>query len=207
MLAPVDPYVPACGAKRSIALKGPMREPYVRMLTETLKREGFFHVQIGNMIFLKLINPESYFRQAPLFGDIHNLLINTEWRIAMNIARGTVLDNVNHPPPDILIAAIEQAKVNYDSLGGVDENFFLKGIGPVFAFDCEVFRAAALKVEDMGEGELDHFELKIPLPERCHLIMIRSWSQKCGRLIPAERRRSSFMKDIMQGTNKQSFPM
>jgi len=59
-------------------------------------------------------------------------------------------------------------------LGGI--LFFL------FGYDCELFRAATIRIEDMRPDEMLHFVPKSPLPAGCDFFRVRAWNEKCGRL-------------------------
>jgi len=132
-LLPLKPYVPICGRRDDHVLHGPMREQYVALLAQSMAEEGFRYYRDGNTILVPV---------WPVFdGRRHR-----DWA---NIAEGVQIGpHFYRPPAPVLrLLGIEGPYGPYPrSKEGSSAQY-----GPDYRFveDCNLFRAAVLKVEAM----------------------------------------------------------
>lgn len=154
LFAPLEHYRPACDAWREIEFEGPMRDAYVDHLTEALTEEAFGHIRIGNEVFVRLVYPFHYFSNLPTWASLDGFLINTEWRIAANIARGYGPDDSRIKPPPALIELVEKHKMalirRFPEKDWTDPEYS----SDIFFRNCELIRAAAIRIEDMQPEDL-----------------------------------------------------
>lgn len=148
-LAPIVPYAPGCKPHRSPTIQGPLREQYLQGIDEVFDRERIIHVRIGGTIYWPLLelldrNFLLSFVDEPFFRSRHDLLINTEWKLASSIADDMFLDGTI-PPSAVLMEAIRASEQTYgpyprvtedgDRIYGPDERFT----------ECELMRLAIVE--------------------------------------------------------------
>jgi hypothetical protein len=108
LFVPLEHYRPACDAWRETEFEGPMRDVYIDQLTAALTEEAFGHIRIGDEVFVRLVYPFHYFSGLPTWSSLYGFLINKEWGIAANIARGYGPGNSRIEPPPALIELVEK---------------------------------------------------------------------------------------------------
>jgi len=149
-LLPLKRYVPICGSEDTHVLHGPMREQYVALLAQAMALDGFRYYRNGNTILVPL---------WPLFdGQRHmnweNFQLNFPWRMAANIAEGVQIGpHFYRPPAPVLqlLGVVGPWGPYPRQKEGSSAQY-----GPNYRFveDCNLFRAAVLKVEAMPSEAL-----------------------------------------------------
>lgn len=152
-LAPIRIYKPSCGeAPRSIfgnppRIDGPLRPEYVELLTRAMREEGFRYWRVRHTVLVPLL---------PMFDGTGrwgwtDFVTNNEWRIASSIVNGyTALGCA--PPPE----GVRRLYGDVRATCGVPRERRSDGSGVYLdAFsirnDCNLFRAAVIRTEDMPE--------------------------------------------------------
>jgi hypothetical protein len=76
---PVQLYRPNCGFydERSLDLEGPLRPEFADYMEGKFRKYDFFHVRIGNHIFIRLLYPLKWYAKHPGISFV-NLILNTE---------------------------------------------------------------------------------------------------------------------------------
>jgi hypothetical protein len=156
LFVPMERYRPACDVWREIRFEGPMRDVYVDQLTEALTEEAFGHIRIGDEVFVRLVYPFHYFSGPPTWDSLHEFLINMEWRIASNIVHGYGPDDsrVEAPP--------EPVEPEEKHGGGLIRKSPQEGRtsagrpSSIFRDDCELIRAASIRIENKQPEGLPH---------------------------------------------------
>lgn len=150
-LVPTKRYVPMCGWPDGHMLHGPMREQYVGLLAQAMAEDGFRHMRNGNTLLVPV---------WPIFDgngrwDWIDFQLNVPWRIALNIGQGVTVGAHQYRPPAPVLRLLEGAEGPY---GPYPKQV---GSGPVtvggdrrYREDCNLFRAAVLKVEAMPSEAL-----------------------------------------------------
>lgn len=184
LLVPLERYRPSCGGWRyRTYLDGPMRDEYVGMLTELLAEEGFLYVRIGNEVFVKLVYPLQAFNRPPKWDSLFTLLINYEWRFARSISAGYGPNHNRINPPQPLLDAMAR----YQALrGSIKEPGNWEEVwerGRVFDDDCELLRAATIRVEDMDPERMLTYVPEPSLPALCGFGNVRAWDPRCGATV------------------------
>jgi hypothetical protein len=82
---PLHRYRPTCGDFR---LPGPMREKFIKYMEYSFIEGNFFHVRIGDELFIRMYNPLYYFNPRPNFNSYDELISNTENKYGYNHFRG-----------------------------------------------------------------------------------------------------------------------
>lgn len=149
-LVPMMRYVPRCGGPDVHILHGPMREQYVALFAQAMAAEGFRYFRNGNTILVPV---------WPVFdGARHlnweNFQLNIPWRIALNIAQGVVIGAHSYRPPTPVLRLLGTERP-YGPCPRPKEGSSAQ-YGPDYRFieDCNLFRAAVLKVEAMPSETL-----------------------------------------------------
>lgn len=189
LFVPVERYRPSCGGMWDpIYFEGSMRDEYVGMLTEALAEEGFFHIRIGNEVFVKLVYPlgfyesqlsaRSQWRISPIgrFETLHEFLINNEWRIAHAISDGYGPGGRRITPPQPLVDALAE----YRRLRGDRYTATAWQSGMHFGGNCQLLRAAAIRIEDVKPEQLQRFVPHPPHRSQCHHPSEWYWDLDCG---------------------------
>ena len=196
LFVPVERYRPSCGGMwERTYFDGPMRDEYVGRLTEALTENGFFHVRIGNEVFVKLVYPiyfyESFlparspWRLSPV-GSFHSLdhfAINVEWRLVHSIIAGYGPNNTRIVPPQPVLDLLARERGQIEADTTVNEETLTWRLDFLTRDDCEVARATMIRIEDMRPEELLHYVPKTQRPERCGWGSDRVWDWRCGDLI------------------------
>jgi hypothetical protein len=169
--APVVRYRPSCGgAAVRYYFDGPMRDVFVDQMTEGMRRDKFPYVRIGNELFIQFFDPDDF-------------LINTDWRIASSIGSGFGPGDTRITPPPALLALVEKAKDIIEHDPSMSEEEKKRKAWTLFGGDCELIRAAAIRIEDMKPEELLRYVPKSPLPPKCTPYNMRGWRRDCGRVV------------------------
>jgi hypothetical protein len=169
--APVVRYRPSCGgwAVRHY-FNGPMRDVFVDQMTEGMRRDKFPYVRIGNELFIQLFDPDDF-------------IINADWKIANSIGFGYGPGDTRITPPLVLSALMDEAKAIIEQDPSMSEEEKKWETSGMFHGDCELIRAAAIRIEDMKPEELLRYVPKSPLPPKCTPYNMRSWGRRCGRVV------------------------
>lgn len=152
---PLDRYRPSCDDLREIRMAGPMRDVYVDSLTEVLTWEGFLHIRIGNEIFFSLVDSFRIPGVGAIPARLNNLLRNWEWRIASNIAYGYGPGDSRIQPPPILLDLMKKEEERLDEKYPQRKGEWRPR--ELFYRNCELIRAAAIRIEDMRPEDLEEF--------------------------------------------------
>lgn len=184
LFAPVVRYRPSCGDWRNpLYLEGPMREDYAGFMTRAFAEEDFFYIRVGNEIFLRRFYPFHLFNRAPKWDTLDMLLANTEHKVVENVAHGYRPDGSRTVPPPALtavhakaLALLEEERRRRDEKPGWKPFY-------IFGYDCELFQAATIRIEDVPPDRLQRFVPKSPLPPNCDFFNVRGWNRKCGRVV------------------------
>lgn len=142
-LVPSEPYAPVCGRWRDAhVLRGPMREQFVLLLTKAMQNEGFRYWRFGTVILVPV---------WPLF-DWVDFQLNAPRQIASGITKGVRIQGRDYPPPAPLQPMLQEIRLRYGPFPrpGPDG---LRIFGPEWYMgeDCNLFRAAVLRVEEMRQ--------------------------------------------------------
>ena len=172
--APIERYRPSCGG-RVIRhyFDGPMREVFVDEMAEAMEHDGFPYVRLGNELFIRVFDPDDF-------------IINTDWKIAQSIGLGYGPGDTRISPPPVLSALMDKVKriINQDkSLSEAEKKYEM---GVIFRDDCELIRAAAIRIEDMAPEDLLRYVPKSPLPSQCTPRNMRGWRRGCGAVVRGE---------------------
>jgi hypothetical protein len=162
-------------------------------MARAMRDWDFPYIRIGNELFIRVFDPD-------------NVLINTNWRIAYSVSLDqmnpppvlsalidTVIENIkqNQPPPekkeqskmdgrDVMIEIIKQDQP-------LSEKKKQLGMIRLFGGDCELIRAAAIRIEDMAPDELLRYVPKSPLPSECTPLKMRGWGRECGTVVQGDK--------------------
>lgn len=149
-LVPAKKYVPVCGWPDRHVLRGPMREQFVALLAQAMAEKGFRHYRNGDTILVPV---------WPVFDgngrwDWTDFQLNLPWRMALNIAEGVTIGPDRYRPPAPVLRLLE-TEGPYGPYPRPKEGSSVR-YGPDHRFveDCNLFRAAVLKVEAMPSEAL-----------------------------------------------------
>lgn len=144
-LVPAKRYVPVCGSPDAHVLHGPMREQYVALLAQAMAEHGFRYYRNGNTVLVPV---------WPVFDGERRMgwtdfQLNWPWRMALNIAHGVQIGPDFHRPPAPVLHLLG-VEGPYGPYPRPKEGSSVR-YGPDYRFveDCNLFRAAVLKVEAM----------------------------------------------------------
>lgn len=178
---PVERYRPSCGGWESRHFfGGPMRDVYVGMITEAMAKDGIPHIRIGNEVFTNLIYPTLLLNYGAEWQSHTEFAMNTEWRIVSNIAHGYGPNETRVTPPPVLVELLAEARAQIENDPSLDEREKWDAQQLIFDNDCELTRAAAIRIEDMATEDLARYVPKSPLPPGCAPLDMRGWRRACG---------------------------
>ena len=144
-LVPVKRYAPICGWPDSHTLRGPMREQFVALLAHHMAEEGFRYLRHRNAILV----PVWPLSDGDLF-DWIDFQHNFPWKIASNIGEGVTILGRRYPPPEPVLRTLRETEGPYGPYPRTKEGGSVQiGAKERYREDCNLFRAAVLKVEDM----------------------------------------------------------
>lgn len=149
-MVPTKRYVPLCGARDVHLLHGPMREQYVALLAQAMAEDGFRHYRHGNTILVPVLPVLD--GQWPM--NWENFQLNIPWRIASNIARGVTIGPHSYRPPAPVLRLLETEGPHGPYPRQKEGSSAQYGPDYRFVEDCNLFRAAVLKVEAMPSEAL-----------------------------------------------------
>lgn len=153
--APIERYRPSCGDwKVRHYFNGPMRQVFVDKMTEAMAEDGFHHIRVGNSNFIR-------------FHDVDDFLINNDWKIAAAIGLGYGPGDSRFTPTPILIDIMDKARHAIEGDPSPSETKKKREMSFLFRDDCELIRAAAIRIEDMAPEDLLRYVPKSPLPPLC----------------------------------------
>jgi hypothetical protein len=144
-LVPVKRYVPICGWPDGHTLRGPMREQYVALLAHYMAEEGFRYFRHRNTILVPI---------WPVFDgglfDWIDFQLNFPWKIASNIGEGVTILGRRYPPPEPVLRTLRETEGPYGPYPRTRGSGSVQiGAKERYHEDCNLFRAAVLRVEDM----------------------------------------------------------
>jgi hypothetical protein len=169
--APIERYRPSCGGwKVRHYFDGPMRQGFVDKMTEAMADEGFPHIRIGTEIFIRIYDGDDF-------------IINNDWKIAEMIGLGYGPGNGRITPPPILVDIMDEARKTIEDDQSLSEMEKKKERGVIFRDDCELIRAAAIRIEDMAPNDLLRYVPKSPRPPQCTPRNMRGWRRECGAVV------------------------
>lgn len=145
-IVPTQEYMPTCGGRYGVAVKGPLREQYLEMLVEYMARENFTHLRRGDTILVPLL---PIFDGSKHFRNWREFAVNHEWKLASAVAEGVTLQGRFFPPPEPLVRLLGSRAPDGEFFTRRRNGRVFHGSDPRFKDDCELFRAAVLKVEAM----------------------------------------------------------
>lgn len=168
---PVERYRPACWIHLDrLGFEGRMREDYIAWLTDGLRDEGFAHLRFGDDVFLRLIYPWHWIDPGPHFDTLGNFLLNMEWRYVNSIVSGLRVDGTKGDPPEVL--------------RGLSKRLAESSQSEASAYtDCEVMRAAMIRVEDLRREQRRRVVPKNPRPDGCYINHVDdpdNFDPRCG---------------------------
>lgn len=173
LFVPIERYHPSCRAGReNVQFSGPMREEYIAWLTEGLHDDEFSYLRFGDDVFVRIFYPVRMIGEPRLFETLNEYLINHEWRFVRNIIDGYRADGTRGDPPQVL----RGLSIRLKDSGRTDFALFS---------DCEVMRAAMIRVEDLTPEQRRRVIPKSPLPFRCYARHVRdpdNFDPRCGDL-------------------------
>jgi hypothetical protein len=127
-----------------------MREQYVALLAQAMAEDGFRYFRNGDLILVPV---------WPLFDGARPMTwedfqLNIPWRIASNIAQGVQIGPrfYRQPAPVLQLLGVEGPWGPYPR--PKDGSAAVYGPNYRFVEDCNLFRAAVLKVEAMPSAAL-----------------------------------------------------
>ena len=169
--APIERYRPSCGGRIiRYYFDGPMREVFVDNMAEAMARNGFPYVRLGNELFIRLFDPDDF-------------IINTDWRVAQSIGFGYGPGTTRISPPPVLTALMGEAKKIIEQDHSFSEKEKKLETTVLFDGDCELIRAAAIRIEDMAPADLLRYVPKSPLPPQCTPYNMQGWRRDCGAVV------------------------
>lgn len=172
--APINPYRPSCGGMGvPIYFDGPLRNVFVDKMEESMTRNKFPHLRIGNTLLIRFPDPDDF-------------LINTDWRIAHSIGFGYGPGGTRITPPPVVSALIDKVKDIIEQDQSMSDEKKKREMQLMFEQDCELIRAAAIRVEDMEPSKLLRYIPHSPLPSECKPTNMRGWRRECGRVVQGE---------------------
>lgn len=150
-VAPIQVYKPSCGRPYPLVgrpkISGPLRPAYVDMFTRLMRQEGFRYWRLGDMVLVPM---------SPVFDgnerwDWNDFTLNMEWRVAYSIANGYTADGCAPT-----LEAVRRLFGNIEGSCGrpVERTPDGRRISPPTFWiedDCNLFRAAVVRVEDMPQ--------------------------------------------------------
>lgn len=158
----LDRYRPGCyrGEKEEMEFAGPMRDAYVGQWVELLEENGLPYRRIGNEIFFRFVDTLglSDITRSPF--SYSDLQLNWEWRVATNIAYGYGPGDSRIEPPPILLELTERHRDHLNRKYPDPEDVQMRR--NIFYENCELIRAAAIRIEDMPPGSLPHLPDSLP---------------------------------------------
>lgn len=149
-----------------------MREEYVAWLTKGLREDEFPYLRVGDDVFVRVFYPIRMVGERRLFQNLHEYLINNEWRFVSNIIHGCRADGTRGDPPQVL----RGLSIRLKDSGRTDLTPYS---------DCEVMRAAMIRVEDLAPEQRRRVIPKSPLPSGCYARHVRDpddFDPRCGDL-------------------------
>lgn len=169
--APIQRYRPSCGGmKINHYFDGPMRDVFVDMMTEAMAEDGFHYIRVGREIFIRLY-------------DFDDFILNNDWKISESIGLGHGPGNTRIPAPPTLLLLMKKAQEIIEVDQSLSEFEKKKKIDFLFRNDCELIRAAAIRIEDMAAEDLLRYIPKSPLPLECTPLNMRGWRRQCGAVV------------------------
>ncbi|HYF86120.1 hypothetical protein [Azospirillum sp.] len=169
--APIERYRPSCGGwKVRHYFDGPMRQVFVDKMTEAMAEDGFPHIRVGNSVFIR-------------FHDVDDFIINNDWKIAEAIGLGYGPGDSRFTPPPILTDIMDKARQAVEGDPSLSETKRKRETNFLFRDDCELIRAAAIRIEDMAPDDLLRYVPKSPLPPQCTPYNMRGWRRECGAVV------------------------
>ena len=132
-------------------LHGPMREQYVGLLAQAMAEDEFRHLRNGNTLLVPV---------WPIFDgggrwDWIDFQLDVPWRIALNIGQDVTVGAHWCSPPAPVLRLLEEIEGPFGPYPRPKEGSSAKyGPDHRFAEDCNLFRAAVLKVEAMPSEAL-----------------------------------------------------
>jgi hypothetical protein len=148
-------YKPFCNGSPDYYIAGPQRTDFVDKVERAMDEAGMVHVRLGDSIYQPYLPLLDGWFSVEMDGrpwDRYDIRRNLEWRFVSNMAHGHGRSIRNTPRwepieiPPALVAAIEDHSDAYDIVPPIDTNDEYR-----IYENCDVKRAAAIRVEDMAE--------------------------------------------------------
>lgn len=133
-----------------------MRGVYVDWLVKILEEEDFSYIRISDEIFVKFFYPFLFMGLSPLWPSLDEFLNNMEWRIASNIAYGHGASGDRIAPPSALIDLVKKHDAFLRQIP--HEEWSQTGYSTRIFHNCELIRAAAIRIEDMAPEDVPDLE-------------------------------------------------
>lgn len=161
-IVPTQAYEPSCGHRPRVAVKGPIREQYVALLVQSLERLNFTHRRVGNTVLVPVL---PIFDGTKHFSNWREFVVNFEWKLASSVADGVTIEGRFFPPPTPLVQLLEAGDATPEPFPRRRNGRASYGPDPRFKDDCDLFRAAVIRVEDLPQ----------PLPALERSAIPRDW--------------------------------
>jgi len=148
-VVPIERYRPACASFHEDLQEGPLRQQYIELLTEAMREDGVTYARIGDTIYTPVFD---ILQWDQIFSGRREFFDNNEWKIASSIGRGVTLNGRYFPPPEPVLALIRETESRYGPFPRRLPNGQIL-LGPDERFrNCELMRAAIIRVEDMASA-------------------------------------------------------
>ncbi|WP_180284497.1 hypothetical protein [Azospirillum oleiclasticum] len=173
LFVPIIRYQPYCTFTRGdLYFEGPLREEYRAWILHGLEEQKFPYLLFGDDIYVKAIQILRDLDDRSLYHGQFDFLDNVQWRYVRNVVLGYRPDKTRGEPPALLRGLAARVGPNAE----VDLDPFS---------DCEVMRAAMIRVEDLTPEQRRRVIPKSPLPFRCYARHVRdpdNFDPRCGDL-------------------------
>jgi hypothetical protein len=145
-VVPTQAYEPSCSHRPRVAVKGPMREQYVALLVQSMEKLNFTYRRIGDTVLVPVL---PIFDGTKQFSNWREFVVNFEWKLASSVADGVKVEDRFFPPPEPLLRLLEVSEAADGDFPRRRNGRVLYGPDPRFKDDCNLFRAAVIRIEDM----------------------------------------------------------